>query len=124
MCKAALERFHDGLASEVYADGIVVNGRRRAWRTIVSTSSPRPERHEPVQVMAEAVYALATGDPATLTGKVTYAKVILDEVGKKADSAEPAPAAPSRSEPSGSEPPGRAQAESAFLPTSSRMTLA
>jgi hypothetical protein len=31
--------------------------------------------------MAEAAYALVTGDPATLTGKVTYAKAILDELG-------------------------------------------
>jgi len=89
MCKAALERFTTGLAAEVYDDGIAVN--------VVSPSGlvltpgvlyhrldqfSSPDRHEPVEVMAEAIYALATGDPATLTGKVTYAKQILAEVGK------------------------------------------
>jgi hypothetical protein len=41
-----------------------------------------PEFHEPVEYMAEAAYALCTGDPATLTGRVTYAKSILDELGR------------------------------------------
>ena len=31
--------------------------------------------------MAEAALALCTGDPSQLTGKVTYAKPILDELG-------------------------------------------
>jgi hypothetical protein len=40
-----------------------------------------PDRHEPVSYMAEAAHALCTGDPKVLTGKVTYAKPILDELG-------------------------------------------
>ena len=36
---------------------------------------------EPVEYMAEAAYVLCTGDPAMLTGRVTYAKPILDELG-------------------------------------------
>jgi NAD(P)-dependent dehydrogenase (short-subunit alcohol dehydrogenase family) len=94
MCKAALERFTTGLASEVYADGIAVNVVSPSGLVLtpgvlhhrLDQFTP-PERHEPVEVMAEAAYVLATGDPATLTGKVTYAKQILDEVGKSADSA-------------------------------------
>ncbi len=94
MCKAALERFTTGLAAEVYEDGIAVNVVSPSGLVLtpgvlhhrLDQFTP-PERHEPVEVMAEAVYVLATGDPATLTGKVTYAKQILDEVGKKADSA-------------------------------------
>ena len=39
------------------------------------------DRLEPVEVMAEASYALCTGDPEKLTGRVTYAKPILDELG-------------------------------------------
>ena len=31
--------------------------------------------------MAEAAFALCTGDPATLTGKVTYARPLLEELG-------------------------------------------
>lgn len=89
MCKAALERFTTGLASEVYDDGIAVNVVSPSGLVVtpgvkhhrLDEFTP-PERQEPVEVMAEAVYALATGDPATLTGKVTYAKEILAELGK------------------------------------------
>jgi hypothetical protein len=38
-------------------------------------------RHEPVSYMAEAAHALATGDPATVTGMVTYAKPCMEELG-------------------------------------------
>ena len=94
MCKAALERFTTGLASEVYEDGIAVNVVSPSGLVLtpgvlhhrLDQFTP-PERHEPVEVMAEAAYVLATGDPATLTGKITYAKTILDEVGKQVDSA-------------------------------------
>lgn len=89
MCKAALERFTTGLASEVYGDNIAVNVVSPSGLVVtpgvkhhrLDEFTP-PERQEPVEVMAEAVYALASGDPATLTGKVTYAKEILAELGK------------------------------------------
>jgi len=89
MCKAALERFTTGLASEVYADNIAVNVVSPSGLVVtpgvkhhrLDEFTP-PERQEPVEVMAEAVYALASGDPSTLTGKVTYAKEILAELGK------------------------------------------
>jgi NAD(P)-dependent dehydrogenase (short-subunit alcohol dehydrogenase family) len=88
MCKAALERFTTGLAAELYADHIAVN--------VLSPSGlvPTPgvvhhgldkwipeDQHEPVDYMAEAAYALCTGDPATLTGRIAYSKPILDELG-------------------------------------------
>jgi NAD(P)-dependent dehydrogenase (short-subunit alcohol dehydrogenase family) len=88
MCKAALERFTTGLASEVYADGVAVN--------VLSPSGlvPTPgvvfhgltrgvtqDRLEAPEVMAEAAYALCTGDPAVLTGRVTYARPLLEELG-------------------------------------------
>ncbi len=91
MCKAALERFTTGLASEVYADGVAVN--------VLSPSGlvPTPgvvfhrltegvpdDRLEAPEVMAEAAYALSTGDPATLTGRVTYARPLLEELGTAA----------------------------------------
>jgi len=88
MCKAALERFTTGLASEVYADGIAVNARSPSG--LVPTpgvvfhglNKGVPEdRLEAPEVMAEAAYALVTGDPAVLTGKVTYAKPLLNELG-------------------------------------------
>ena len=88
MCKAALERFTTGLASEVNADGIAVNVLSPSGLVLTPGVLHHhldryvpPERHEPVELMAEAAYALCTGDAATLTGKVTYAKPILDELG-------------------------------------------
>jgi NAD(P)-dependent dehydrogenase (short-subunit alcohol dehydrogenase family) len=88
MCKAALERFTTGLAAEVYADNIAVNVV--APSGLVAT--PGVVHHgldrnvpaasvEPVEYIAEAAYVLCTGDPATLTGRVTYAKPILNELG-------------------------------------------
>jgi len=89
MCKAALERFTTGLAAEAYGDGIAVN--------VLSPSGlvPTPgvvfhgltrgmpeERLEAPEVMAEAAYALCTGDPAALTGRVAYARPLLEELGK------------------------------------------
>jgi citronellol/citronellal dehydrogenase len=88
MCKAALERFTTGLASEVYADGVAVN--------VLSPSGlvPTPgvvfhgltrgvpeDRLEAPEVMAEAAYVLVTGDPAVLTGRVAYARPLLEELG-------------------------------------------
>ena len=88
MCKAALERFSTGLASEVYGDGIAVN--------VLSPSGlvPTPgvvfhgltrgvseDRLEAPEVMAEAAYMLCTGDPAVLTGRVAYARPLLEELG-------------------------------------------
>jgi citronellol/citronellal dehydrogenase len=88
MCKAAIERFSSGLASEVYADGIAVNCLSPSG--LVPTpgvvfhhlTDGVPEDHlESPEVMAEAAFALCTGDPDTLTGKVTYARPLLKELG-------------------------------------------
>jgi citronellol/citronellal dehydrogenase len=40
------------------------------------------DRLEAPETMAEAAFALCTGDPATLTGRVTYARPLLDELGR------------------------------------------
>ena len=42
------------------------------------------DRAEPVEVMAEAAYALVTGDPATLTGRIAYSQQLLTELGRTA----------------------------------------
>ena len=88
MVKAALERFTTGLASEVYEDGIAVNvlspSGLVATPGVIHHGLNRnvPEdRLEPPEVIVEAAYALCTGDPAVLTGKVTYAKALLSELG-------------------------------------------
>jgi citronellol/citronellal dehydrogenase len=88
MCKAALERFTTGLASEVYADNIAVNVVSPSGLVLTPgvvhhrLHERVPESgHEPVSYMAEAAHALCTGDPQTVTGKVTYARPILEELG-------------------------------------------
>ncbi len=87
MCKAALERFSTGLASEVYADGIAVNAVSPG---LVATpgvavhgliTEATKDRVQPIEFIAEAVYRLASGDPATLTGRVAYAEPLLKELG-------------------------------------------
>jgi len=87
MCKAAIERFSSGLASEVYNDGIAVNALSPSGLVPTPgvvfhhlTDGVPPERLESPEVMADAAYALCTGDPAVLTGRVTYAKPLLEEL--------------------------------------------
>jgi len=88
MCKAALERFTTGLAAEAYADGIAVNVVSPSGLVLtpgvlyhrLDQFTP-PERYEDVAVVTEAIYALATGDPATLTGRIAYARPLLEELG-------------------------------------------
>ncbi|MBV9996454.1 MAG: SDR family NAD(P)-dependent oxidoreductase [Caulobacteraceae bacterium] len=87
MCKAALERFTTGLASEVHRDGVAVN--------VVSpelVATPGMEFHglindavkhrlQPVEVIAEAVLRLASGDPKTMTGRIDRAAPLLEALG-------------------------------------------
>lgn len=86
--KAALERFTQGLAAEVYEEGISV--------TCVSPSlvvaTPGTVHHrlvrgmddprgEPPEYMAKAALLLATEPLDKVTGRVTYSQQILDEFG-------------------------------------------
>jgi len=87
--KAALERYTTGLASELYGDGIAVNAvapvaavRTPGADALVSDLMARnPALVEPMEVMVEAILALCTGDPATLTGRITLSGPLLDELG-------------------------------------------
>ncbi len=88
MEKAALERFTQGLASEVYDEGVSV--------TCVSPSQVVPTagtvhhklvrdlddpRGEPPEVMARATLLLATEPIERVSGRVTYSQEILTEFG-------------------------------------------
>ncbi len=85
MCKAALERFTTGLASEVYQDNIAVNvispGLIATPGTVYHklVSGETHERETPVEHMAEACFKLVAGDPKTLTGRIDYAYDMMDE---------------------------------------------
>lgn len=87
MCKAALERFTTGLASEVHEDGIAVNVVSPG---LVDTpgvavhgliNAQTKDRVQPIKFIAEAVYQLAKGDPKTMTGRIDYAEPFLKELG-------------------------------------------
>ena len=86
--KAALERFSQGLAAEVYQDGVSV--------TCVSPSKVVPTpgtifhrlvrglddpRGESPELMAKAALLLATEPLDKVTGRVTYSQLILKEFG-------------------------------------------
>jgi NAD(P)-dependent dehydrogenase (short-subunit alcohol dehydrogenase family) len=90
--KAALERFTQGLASEVYPHGISV--------TAVSPSQVVPTpgtvfhklvtgmddaRGEPASVLAQATLLLATEPYDKISGRVTYSQQILKEFGRISD---------------------------------------
>ena len=86
--KAALERFTQGLAQEVYADGIsvscvspsqVVPTPGTLYHKLV-TGMDDP-RGEPVELMAKAALLLATEPLDKVTGRVTYSQQILKEFG-------------------------------------------
>ena len=87
MCKAALERFTTGLASEVAADGVAVNVVSPG---LVDTpgvavhgliNEATKDRVQPIEYIAEAVYQLAKADPKTMTGRIDYAEPLLKELG-------------------------------------------
>jgi NAD(P)-dependent dehydrogenase (short-subunit alcohol dehydrogenase family) len=88
MCKAAIERFSTGLASELYADGIAVNVLSPSG--VIATPGvlhhgliPKgfEDRAEPIGYMGAAAYALCSGDPAELTGRIAYSKALVEELG-------------------------------------------
>ncbi len=85
--KAALERFTQGLAQEVYEYGITVNCVApsevvpTANASIVAGKGEDEEGTEPVEYMARAVYLLATEPHEKVAGRVTYSQQILKEYG-------------------------------------------
>lgn len=86
MCKAALERFTTGLASEVVDDNVAVNVVSPG---LVATpgvalhgliNERTKDRVQPIEYIAEAVYQLAIADPQKLTGRILYAEPFLKEL--------------------------------------------
>lgn len=87
--KAGIERFTTGLAHELYDTGIAVNSLAPTGivaspgvlfhKLIKDDTDPRAE---PIEYMAKAALILATCDPKTLTGRVTYSQPLLKEHGQ------------------------------------------
>lgn len=89
MCKAALERFTTGLASETYSDNIGVNVISPG---LVATpgvvhhklvNESNKDRVTPAEHMAEACLRLCNGDPKEITGRIDYADQVIKEFNLK-----------------------------------------
>jgi citronellol/citronellal dehydrogenase len=89
MCKAALERFSTGLASELYDDNIAVNvispGLVETPGTLLHNlvNDETRSRAEPIEYIAESVYELARGDPAVMSGRIDHATPFVEAFGLK-----------------------------------------
>jgi NAD(P)-dependent dehydrogenase (short-subunit alcohol dehydrogenase family) len=87
MCKAALERFSTGLASELHKDNIAVNAMSpglvatpgAVHHKLVNDSNR--EMATPVEHVAQACLRLSCNAPAMISGRVTYASDIMKECG-------------------------------------------
>ena len=87
--KAALERFSQGLAAEVYSYGITVAALGPSKPVVspgtdwLSGNRPIPAHmgSEPAELMGKAVTLLATEPLDKVTGRVTYSQLILKEFG-------------------------------------------
>jgi NAD(P)-dependent dehydrogenase (short-subunit alcohol dehydrogenase family) len=88
MCKAALERFSSGLGAECWDDNIAVNALSPAG--LVATPGVKhhrldefvpKENLEPDSVMAAAALELCSRAPQELTGRITYSRPLLEELG-------------------------------------------
>jgi len=86
--KAAIERFSQGLAEEVYQHGISVTALSPSQVVVTPgtmyfkmVSGPNDPRAEPPEMMAKAALLLATEPLDKITGRVTYSQAILKEFG-------------------------------------------
>ena len=85
MCKAALERFTTGLASEVYEENIGVNvispGLVETPGTVHHNliTEESKDRVTPIEHMAEACLRLCHGNAKELTGRIDYADEVMKE---------------------------------------------
>lgn len=89
--KAALNRLSEALATEFYADSIVVNALLPAKAVMtegVKASIPQDLVEaegvlEPIEAMAEAALALCTGDRDGLNGGVYKSLALLEQLGRR-----------------------------------------
>lgn len=82
--KAALNRLTTAAAAELYPYNIAVNALAPqaaiATPHLVNSGTIPADRFEPLETMAEAALALATTDPATLTGRIVRSIELLLEL--------------------------------------------
>ena len=87
MCKAALERFSTGLASEALGDNVAVNVISPGLVATPGTvhhkliNEQSKDRETPIEVMAEACLHLCLGSAAERSGRIDYADQVCKEFG-------------------------------------------
>ena len=86
--KAAIERFSQGLAEEVYQYGISVTALAPSQVVVTPgtlyfgmATGPNDPRAESPEMMAKAALLLATEPLDKITGRATYSQAILKELG-------------------------------------------
>jgi NAD(P)-dependent dehydrogenase (short-subunit alcohol dehydrogenase family) len=87
--KAMLNRFTASLAVELYGTGIAVNAVSPQAATAtegvlasIETGRIKAEQTEPLETMVEAILALCTADPDSLTGQIAYSLDLLRMLGR------------------------------------------
>lgn len=82
--KAMLDRLTTGAAMELFDEGIAVNALAPAGAVATANATSVAGAHmahaEPEETMAEAALALCTGNPKTLSGRVTTSLALLREL--------------------------------------------
>ncbi|MGH2585895.1 MAG: SDR family NAD(P)-dependent oxidoreductase [Dehalococcoidia bacterium] len=85
MCKAAMERFSTGFASEVYEDNIAVNAISPGLVATPGTvlhrlvNEQNKDMQSPVEAIAEATCFIARSEPKTITGRVDHIQEFMSE---------------------------------------------
>jgi citronellol/citronellal dehydrogenase len=85
MCKAAMERFSTGFASEVYDDNVAVNAispglvKTPGTEFLGITNENTRDRESPVEMISEAVCFIAQADPKSITGRIDHIPQFLEE---------------------------------------------
>jgi NAD(P)-dependent dehydrogenase (short-subunit alcohol dehydrogenase family) len=85
MCKAAMERFSTGYASEVFEDNIAVNAISPGLVATPGTvlhklvNDQNVAAQSPVEAIAEAVCFIARSEPKEITGRVDHIREFMEE---------------------------------------------
>lgn len=85
MCKAAMERFSTGFASEVFQDNVAVNAISPGLVPTPGTvlhklvNEQNKDRQSPVEAIAEAVCFISRSEPKSITGRVDHIQPFMSE---------------------------------------------
>ncbi len=86
MCKAAMERFSTGFASEVYEDNVAVNAISPGLVATPGTvlhglvNEQNKDIQSPVEAIAEAVCFIARSEPKSITGRIDHIQEFMSEL--------------------------------------------